>query len=496
MKRRWRTPFAVLTAALLSSAGMARAADKDEPPIPPVNAIGELPPVPPHQWSDLAVDLNDNRTAGNGLVSAPALSKYLNQLYANIKTAAGVADWPGAVYISSDTTLNAHASASGNIYLHMGLIRSVESEDEIYGVMAHEFAHVYLNHQAAYEAHQVAANAAFGVKAALLGIFGKKLPGASAGWSAFDSVSLVDGVMHESLLPVWQREVEEQADMFAATLTLRERYSYPVGFKTFLERLAAVEQRQLDSQPFAAGAPASAPAVAATPEAQRKTHASAREREEVLTAKMLPLMPRPRPAARKASWQAVLKDKETAEVLAHYAMLADIGKLQASGRHADAVKLAEKAASGATAGDASMVMLLQDAMRQAGAGMDQQRAVLLRNRTWPERAWSAQYQAAALVPPEQVGFAKEFLQEQYAYFGEAPRTWPDMVGFYFRNGDNLSQLAMLAKCTTDARFRAACADRGKTDAQRQQDAAQQLARQQQQQNNLEQKIKEKFKLKQ
>nr|WP_229258768.1 M48 family metalloprotease [Duganella flavida] len=475
---------------------MAHAAGQDDPPIPAVNTIGELPPAPPHQWADLQADLNDNRTAGYGLVSAPALVKYLNQLYANIKTAAGVPDWPGSVYISSDTTLNAHASASGNIYLHMGLIRSAESEDEIYGVMAHEFAHVYLNHQAAYEAHQVAANAAFGVKAALIGIFGKKLPGANASWSAFDSVSLVDGVVHESLIPVWQREVEEQADMFAATLTLRERYSYPVGFKTFLERLVAVEQRQLDSQPFATGAPASAPAAATTPDGKRKTHASAREREEVLTAKMLPLMPRPRPAARKAPWQAVLKDKETAEVLAHYGMLADIEKLHTAGRHADALKLAGKAASGATTGDATMVTMLQTAMRQTGAGMDEQRVVLLRNRTWPERAWSVQYQAAALIKPDQASFAKEFLQEQYAYFGEAPRTWPDMVGFYFRNGDNLSQLALLAKCATDARFRAACADRGKTDAQRQQEAAQMLARQQQQQNNLEQKIKDKLKLKQ
>ena len=483
---------AVLMAVLLAAAGITQAEDKTDPPMPAMNTIGELPPAPPHQWADLTADLNDNRTAGNGLVSAPALCKYLNQLYASMKTAAGVADWPGAVYISSDTTLNAHASASGNIYLHMGLIRSAESEDEIYGVMAHEFAHVYLNHQAAYEAHQLAANAAFGVKAVLAGFFGKKLPGASTGWSAFDSVSLVDGVMQESLIPVWQREVEEQADMFAATLTLRERYSYPVGFKTFLERLAVVEQRQLDSQPLAAG---TAPAASAAPEAKRKTHASAREREDVLTAKMLPLMPRPRPAARIAPWQAALKDKETAEVLAHYAMLPEISKLQAAGRHADAVKLAGKAASGATAGDATMVLVLQDAMRQAGAGMDEQRTALLRNRSWPERAWSVQYQAAALVRPDQASFAKEFLQEQYAYFGEAPRTWPDMVGFYFRTGDSLSQLALLAKCTTDARFRAACADRGRTDAERQQAAAQQAARQQQQMNNVEQKIKDKFKLK-
>lgn len=482
---------------LASLTGLAVAApadsESDTPPIPAVKTIGTLPPAPPHQWADPVADVNDNRVAGNGLVSAPALTAYLNQLYASIKSAAGVPDWPGAVYISSDTTLNAHASASGNLYLHMGLIRSAETEDEIHGVLAHEFAHVYLNHQAAYEAHELAANAAFGAKAIIFGFFKKKLPGADAGWSAFDSVSLVDGVMHESLIPVWQREVEEQADMFAATLTLRERYSYPAGLKTFLERLASLEQQAAPS-PF--GTPATGAAAAPSPDGKRKTHATAREREDVLTAQMLPLMPRPRPVPRKAQWQAALRDKETAQLLAHFALVPQIDKLEAAGRSADALKLAQTAASGATAGDATMLLVLQDAMRQAGAGMEEQRAVLLRNRAWPERAWAVQYQAASMVAPQQTAFAKEFLQEQYAYFHEAPRTWPDMIGFYFRTGDSFAQVPLTAKCLADARFRAACADRAQTDAQRQQAAAAQANRQQQQLDRFQQKLNDKFHLKQ
>ena len=504
MRRGARLYASLLALPLLTLCASAQAeAEAESKMIAAVKTVGELPPAPPHQWSDLAADLNDNRAAGNGLVSAPALQRYLNRLYTSIKTAAGVPEWPGQVYISSDTTLNAHASASGNIYLHMGLIQSVESEDEIYGVMAHEFAHVYLNHQAAYEAHQVTSNVAAGAKALLLGFFKKKLPGTNTSWSPFDSVALVDSVVHESLLPVWQRDVEEQADMFAGTLMLRERYSYPAGYKVFLERLATLEQRDVAPSPFAqnagAGAGAGAgtgAAVAPATGAARKTHATAREREEVLTAKMLPLMPRPRPAPRKQEWQAVLQEQETAELLAHFALRADIARLQAAGRHADAVKLAQKAASGATAGDATMLLVLQDAMSKAGTNLDEQRTVLLRNRNWPERAWSLQYQAAALVKPEQAAFAKEFLQEQYAYFGETPRTWPDMVGFYFRNDDKMSQMALSLKCVTDARFRDACSERARTDAQRQQAAAQQAAREQQQADSLQKKINTIFKIKQ
>lgn len=498
MKRGAGLYASLLALPLLALPACAQAeAEGDTKMIAAVKTVGELPPAPPHQWGDLAADLNDNRATGNGLVSAPALQRYLNRLYTSIKTAAGVPEWPGQVYIASDTTLNAHASASGNIYLHMGLIQSVESEDEIYGVMAHEFAHVYLNHQAAYEAHQVTSNVAAGAKALLLGFFKKKLPGTNTSWSPFDSVALVDSVVHESLLPVWQRDVEEQADMFAATLMLRERYSYPAGYKVFLERLATLEQRDVPQSPFAQNAGAGAAGAAAPAAgAPRKTHATAREREEVLTAKMLPLMPRPRPAPRKQEWQAVLQEQETAELLANFALRADIGKLQAAGRHGDAVKLAQKAASGATAGDATMLLVLQDAMSKAGIGIDEQRTALLRNRNWPERAWSLQYQAAALVKPEQAAFAKEFLQEQYAYFGETPRTWPDMVGFYFRNDDKIAQVALSLKCVTDARFRDACNERARTDAQRQQAAAQQAAREQQQADSLQKKINTIFKIKQ
>jgi hypothetical protein len=328
---------------------------------------------------------------------------------------------------------------------------------------------------------------------ALFSLFKKKLPGADVGWNAFDSVGLVDGVMQESLIPVWQREVEEQADMFAATLTLRERYSYPAGLKTFLERLASIEQQAAPS-PF--GAPPTGAAAAPSPDGKRKTHATAREREDVLTAQMLPLIPRPRPAPRKAQWQAAVREKETAQLLAHFALVPQIAALQAAGRSADALKLAQTAASGATAGDATMLLVLQDAMRQAGAGMEEQRAVLLRNRAWPERAWAVQYQAASMVAPQQTAFAKEFLQEQYAYFHEAPRTWPDMIGFYFRTGDSFAQLPLTAKCIADARFRAACADRAQTDAQRQQAAAAQANRQQQQLDRFQQKLNDKFHLKQ
>ena len=48
-------------------------AEGDTKMIAAVKTVGELPPAPPHQWSDLAADLNDNRATGNGLVSAPAL---------------------------------------------------------------------------------------------------------------------------------------------------------------------------------------------------------------------------------------------------------------------------------------------------------------------------------------------------------------------------------------------------------------------------------------
>lgn len=54
-------------------------------------------------------------------------------------------DWTFRI-IYDDTTLNAFAAPGGYVYVYSGLIKFLEREDELAGVMAHEIAHVDRRH--------------------------------------------------------------------------------------------------------------------------------------------------------------------------------------------------------------------------------------------------------------------------------------------------------------------------------------------------------------
>lgn len=479
-------PPRVRAAALLAALSwMAAAPTAAAAEIPAVAGVAELPPPPPHVWADARASLDDNRVHGNGLVSMPVLQQYLDGLYAKLKASAGVPDWPGSVYISADTTLNAHASAAGNLFLHIALIQSAESEDEIYSVLAHEFAHVYLNHQATYETHNTAENLRFA--GTILGVLTGKIGGTGGAikWGVGDTIGAANSLAHDALIPVWQRDVEQQADMAGVHLSMRAGYSYPAGFKTFLERLATLEARDAAVQANAANA--SGVAVAGT--TARKTHATAQEREALLTERVAPLLPRPRPAPRKASWQATLRAPGTAEVLAHFALLPRIAALQAQGKQGEALKLAQQAASGATAGDATMLLTLQDAMRRTGASPLQQAEVLVRNKDWPERSWNALRQAVYLAHmPAQPAQAKAGLDTLFKMFGEPPSAMPDMVAIYRETGDALAQTGMMTRCLQYASYRKACGDSANTEQERVQQAAQAKAREDQLSKNAADKV--------
>lgn len=489
-------PFARAAALLAALAWLSAPAAASAAEVPTVANAAQLPPPPAHVWPDLQASLNDNRIHGNGLVSMPALQRYLDGLYTRLKVSAGVPDWPGSVYISADTTLNAHSSAAGNLFLHIALIQSAESEDEIYSVLAHEFAHVYLNHQATYETHNTAENLRFA--GTIIGVLAGKIGGTGGAikWGVGDTIGVADSLAHDALIPVWQREVEQQADMAGVHLSMRANYSYPAGFKAFLERLATIEQREAAAQASVGNAAGAAAIAAVAGSKARKTHATAQERETLLTDIVAPLLPRPRPAPRKAPWQAALREPGTAEVLAHFALLPRISQLQAMGKHGEALKLAQKAASGATAGDATMLMTLQDAMGRTGASGAERAAVLMRNKDWPERSWNALRQAIYLAHmPAQPAMAKEALATLFTSFGEPAGAMPDMVALYRETGDALAQAGVMTRCLQYAGYRKACGESSQTEQERAQLAAQAKAREDQLSKNAADKVMKMFKWK-
>jgi predicted Zn-dependent protease len=124
--------------------------------------------------------------------------------------------------INSDTTLNAFATPGGYIYVYTGIIKYLDSEDELAGVLGHEMAHADRRHVTD-ELTKI-----YGVNFLLGMIFGN------------DS-NAVAGITEQLVSLKFSRSVEAEADKYSVI------YLYPTdydarGAARFFEKLIAAGQ--------------------------------------------------------------------------------------------------------------------------------------------------------------------------------------------------------------------------------------------------------------
>lgn len=205
--------------------------------------LGPLDPLPaPSQraWPNAQQDVINQRARGSGLINAPEARKYLNTLYVRIKAAAGVPDWPGEVHITAQSTLQAYATAAGNIYINLPWLTSVESEDELVSLLAHEFGHVYLHYHQLEGAIDAADTTA---DLLTLGVALATQSAQAAGWSQVDTLKVSYDLGKTLATALYGQSEEVAADRVALNLTHKMGYSYEHGPKAFLERLSTWEEK-------------------------------------------------------------------------------------------------------------------------------------------------------------------------------------------------------------------------------------------------------------
>lgn len=84
--------------------------------------------------------------AGRPVITDPQIEQDLTKLVDPLVEAARASGFNFDVKIVNDPSLNAFALPGGFIYLHSGLITSAGSAREVWGVLAHEMAHVSERH--------------------------------------------------------------------------------------------------------------------------------------------------------------------------------------------------------------------------------------------------------------------------------------------------------------------------------------------------------------
>ena len=202
-------------------------------------------PVNATDWANAEQEHLQNRAEGYGLVHMPGMEKFLNGLLAKVRAEAGVPQWPGQVYITADSGLDAYTQKSGNIYLSLGYLQEAESEDELLALVAHEFAHSYLEYDALRASllktdwvADIGTNITFTSRGGDLKNIGK------ANSRALESAAAVFAAYQLSrnlLAPAWSRSQEFAADEMAVQLSIRLGYSVPDGLVRVLERQMASE---------------------------------------------------------------------------------------------------------------------------------------------------------------------------------------------------------------------------------------------------------------
>lgn len=178
------------------------------------------------------------------IIPAPELKAYLDGI---IDKLLATIDQPGYVrpdietFAISTRYFEAWATPYQDIFLSLGTLKSIETEDEIAFVLGHEIGHVILNHfnadsfnEARDSAVQLAAELSIlAVTLANSGV-GKNAAIAAASYMAFRELT---GTLCD---PHGNRNQEDEADLIAMDLMVRAGYS-PASSLTVLERLAAIE---------------------------------------------------------------------------------------------------------------------------------------------------------------------------------------------------------------------------------------------------------------
>lgn len=142
------------------------------------------------------------------LLDDPDISQYINNLGAEVLQTAGAQYFNYHFFVIKDKEFNAFAAPSGLIFFHSGLIETMQSEDELISVMAHEVGHVVSRH--------IASRMDKGMKVGI-GALALALAGLALGGGGVAGQALVTGSMaaNQALNLHFSRQDEEEADLLS-----------------------------------------------------------------------------------------------------------------------------------------------------------------------------------------------------------------------------------------------------------------------------------------
>lgn len=188
-----------------------------------------------------------------GITPRPELNGYVNGVLKRLVAELPVRNLPAQAYVMGSDSLSAAAAPCGAIAVDWGLLRALETEDELAFVLAHELAHVLFRHHTAdwfVDAQHVSVSSGELAEEVVDKV--EQTGGLSIDPSGKLSRAVKIGRVsyHLSkavLLPAWTREQEDVADRFAIDLLVKAGYNHAAAL-TFFAKLDAWEKQMADPE--------------------------------------------------------------------------------------------------------------------------------------------------------------------------------------------------------------------------------------------------------
>lgn len=137
--------------------------------------------------------------------------------------------WPFEFHVIPQKEINAFALPGGQMFINIGTITAAKNEAELAGVMAHEMAHVYMQHSAKQASKAQTTSAIAGIASAILGSRGGMV-------GQIGQMGIQMGA--QGLMMKYSRGDESQADTVGAMILYKARYN-PQGMADFFQTMGS-----------------------------------------------------------------------------------------------------------------------------------------------------------------------------------------------------------------------------------------------------------------
>jgi len=163
------------------------------------------------------------------VIKDPVLTDYVNRVGKRLVSAreAQESGFPFTFEVVADPSINAFALPGGPMFINTGLLRAVDNEAQLAGVMGHEMSHVILRHgtNQASKSQLIQLPAVLGSQVAGGSMLGKL-------------TQLGIGLGTNSVLLKFSRTAESQADLMGSHLMAESGYN-PIEMARFFDKLNA-----------------------------------------------------------------------------------------------------------------------------------------------------------------------------------------------------------------------------------------------------------------